>query len=60
MTVLSESMAGNLSVSIFERNDAAGAAGGATIAPVDGKSYVSGDRSVPLRRVPIPQASADT
>ncbi|WP_436643305.1 AMP-binding protein [Microbaculum sp. FT89] len=60
MTILSESMAGQLSVSLFERNDAAQASGGAVVAPVDGKSYVSGDRSVPLRRVTIPQMFAET
>jgi len=60
MTILSESMAGQLSVSLFDRNDAADAPGGAIIAPVDGKSYVSGDRSVPLRRVTIPGMFAET
>ncbi|WP_245408244.1 AMP-binding protein [Zhengella mangrovi] len=33
---------------------------GATIRPVDGKSYVSGDRSIPLRRATIPQVFAET
>jgi fatty-acyl-CoA synthase len=60
MTILSESMAGQLSVSFIQKNDAADARSGAIIAPVDGKSYVSGDRSVPLRRVTIPQVFAET
>jgi fatty-acyl-CoA synthase len=59
MTILSESMAGTLSASLFRRSYAAGDASGA-IAPVDGKSYVSGDRSVPLRRATIPQIFAET
>ena len=59
MTILSESMAARLSVSFFHQNDAADHAG-AIIAPVDGKSYVSGDRSVPLRRATIPQIFAET
>lgn len=59
MTILSESMAGKLSTSFFHHNDAADQAG-AVIAPVDGKSYVSGDRSVPLRRATIPQILAET
>ncbi len=59
MTILSESMAGKLSESFLQRNDAVDAAS-AIIAPVDGRSYVSGDRSVPLRRVTIPQMFADT
>ncbi len=60
MTILSESMAGQLSVSFFDRNDAARESGGAIVAPLDGKSYVSGDRSVPLRRATIPQVFAET
>lgn len=59
MTILSESMAGKLSVSFYDQKAAVGHAG-ASIAPVDGKSYVSGDRSVPLRRVTIPQLFAET
>ncbi|MFZ2101729.1 MAG: AMP-binding protein [Oricola sp.] len=59
MTILSESMAGKLSASFFRDNDAADQAG-AIIAPVDGKSYVSGDRSPPLRRATIPQIFAET
>ncbi len=59
MTILSESMAGKLSTSFFDHPGDA-AASGATIAPVDGKSYVSGDRSVPLRRATIPQVFAET
>lgn len=59
MTILSESMAGKLSTSLFRENDAADQAS-AIIAPVDGKSYVSGDRSIPLRRATIPQVFAET
>ena len=59
MTILSETMAGSLSASFF-RKDSAGSGDGAVIAPVDGKAYVSGDRSVPLRRATIPQVFAET
>jgi fatty-acyl-CoA synthase len=59
MTILSESLAGKLSASIFGREGEAGDAG-AVIAPVDRKSYVSGDRSVPLRRATIPEVFAET
>ncbi|PHP68660.1 AMP-binding protein [Zhengella mangrovi] len=59
MTILSESMADRLSVSLFQAPGMP-APVGATIRPVDGKSYVSGDRSIPLRRATIPQVFAET
>jgi fatty-acyl-CoA synthase len=59
MTILSESMAGKLSASFFGQDGDTGDQG-AIIAPVDGKSYVSGDRSVPLRRATIPELFAET
>ena len=59
MTILSESLAGALSASIFG-GDGEAAGAGAVIAPVDRKSYVSGDRSVPLRRATIPEVLAET
>ncbi|MDN2565190.1 AMP-binding protein [Aquibium sp. A9E412] len=58
MSILSESMAGGLKTSLFDERQGRG--GGAVIAPVDGKAYVSGDRSVPLRRATIPQLFAET
>ena len=59
MTILSESMAGMLSAGGFHLNDAVREPA-AVIGPVDGKSYVSGDRSTPLRRATIPQILAET
>jgi fatty-acyl-CoA synthase len=59
MTILSESLAGKLSASFLGRNADADDHG-AVIAPVNGKSYVSGDRSVPLRRTTIPELFAET
>ncbi len=57
MSSLSESMARALGVSLF---DAQRETAGAVIAPVDGRAYVSGDRSMPLRRATIPQVLAET
>jgi fatty-acyl-CoA synthase len=59
MAILSESMAGELSASLFPSKNAASDAG-AAIAPADGKSHVSGDRSPPLRWATIPQIFAET
>ncbi len=59
MSLLSESMASSLSASPWTRNDAV-QTHPEMIAPVDGKSYVSGDRSVPLRHVTIPAVFAET
>jgi fatty-acyl-CoA synthase len=52
-------MAGKLSASFFGQDGDTGDQG-AIIAPLDGKSYVSGDRSMPLRRATIPQLFAET
>lgn len=59
MTDLSKPLAGSLSRSLLgaEREKAAP---GSVPVPADGKSYVSGDRSVPLRHVTIPQLFAET
>ena len=59
MTTLSESLAAGLSQSLLSQPAPGGAAGG-QIRPVDGLSYVAGDRSTPLRRSTIPQLLADT
>ncbi len=59
MTNLTESAASSLSTSLWTKNDAVDAHP-EQIAPVDGKSYVSGDRSVPLRHVTIPAAFSET
>jgi fatty-acyl-CoA synthase len=55
---LSQSLAEGLSKSIFD--DDAKAQPAASLAPRDGKSYVSGDRSAPLRHQTIPQVLAET
>lgn len=59
MTILSETLAGRLSQSLWDANDATEPAP-AQIAPRDGKSYVSGERTMPLRHVTIPAMFADT
>ena len=59
MTILAESMAGGLATSLWNRNDAAEAPP-TLIAPRDGRSYVSGDRALPLRHVTIPAMFAET
>ncbi len=57
MGALSEPLAGALSRSLL---DVGAAAPTASLEPRDGKSYVSGDRTVPLRHETIPQAFAQT
>ena len=59
MSGLSESLGGSLSKSLFTEAPAA-KADPAALAPKDGRSYVSGDRSVPLLRKTIPEALAET
>jgi fatty-acyl-CoA synthase len=59
MTALTESLAGKLSASFLQNNDAVDAPN-AVIQPVGGASYVSGDRAVPLRRITIPQLLSET
>ena len=60
MSGLSRSLAGSLSQSLFRPAGSAVAPAAGSVAPVDGKSYVSGDRSVPLRHATIPQVFAET
>ncbi len=52
MSILSQSMGHGLSVSLWGRNDAA-AGSAVQLAPVDGRSYVAGDRTIPLRHATI-------
>ena len=59
MSGLSESLGGSLSRSLLGQETAA-KADPAALAPKDGKSYVSGDRSILLLRKTIPQAFAET
>lgn len=59
MSSLSQSMAHGLSVSLWGRNDAAEGPA-AQLAPVDGRSYVAGDRTVPLRYATISAIFSET
>ncbi len=59
MSELSQSLAAGLSTSLIGGAPAA-AADPAALKPKDGRSYVSGDRSIPLLRKTIPQVFAET
>lgn len=58
MSSLSDSYSDRLSVSLMTSSEEGATSG--QIAPQDGVSYVSGDRSPPLRRQTIPQLFAET
>ncbi|SLN60801.1 AMP-binding protein [Oceanibacterium hippocampi] len=60
MSKLSEPRGGRLSVSLRDAARGGAPVAGACIRPLDGKSYVSGDRSEPLRRETIPEMMAAT
>ena len=59
MSILSQSMAGGLSASLWGRNDAVDASA-AQLAPVDGRSYVAGDRTIPLRHATVSAIFSET
>jgi fatty-acyl-CoA synthase len=59
MSELSQSLGGSLSRSLLGEG-ASQKADPSILAPKDGKSYVVGDRSIPLIRKTIPQVFADT
>ncbi len=60
MSILSESLASRLAApAAFSGNDNDGASN-SLIVPRDGRSYVSGDRSEPLRYATIPEILAET
>lgn len=58
MSILKQPLANDLSASLLHKGAAVQTEHG-LIAPRDGKSYVSGDRSVPLRHATIPQVLAE-
>jgi len=59
MSILSEPLAGRLSMSLWGRNDAIEAPP-SLVVPRDGRAYVSGDRTTPLRHATIAQIFAET
>lgn len=58
MTSLTESLAGQLSISLADQQGLEAKAG--AIRPREGRSYVCGDYTIPLRRITIPQLLAET
>ena len=63
MSILSESLAEGLSASLLRKEVGrapVAAARAVDLAPRDGKSYVAGDRTVPLRRATVPQIFSET